>query len=153
MTEVNGDITTITHIFSYIKEFESDDDLYSLFAGINYAFFNGFVLGGEISFTSNDQRDKSYNNGDGHIYQNLVKNDNKNHQHNHINSNAKLLNESLAFLIKGKYLIDFGSSIYPFIGGGIGVSRMELSFHDGNHRFSDLDKIEFAYMGTSRYCI
>lgn len=151
ITTTHDDIKTTVPVFSHVDEFEHDGS-YSLFAGVNYAFCNGFVVGAELSYTSNDQRSKDNFNDDKHHHNHHNTKD-AHHHHNSSNSRAKLLNESVTLLAKGKYLIDFGSSIYPFIGAGVGISRMELSFHDGENRFSDLDKTRFAYMGTAGFML
>jgi opacity protein-like surface antigen len=123
VTKVENGISITKPVLSHIKEFEQEDS-YSLFAGLNYNFCNGFVVGAEISYLSHDQKSKN-------------------------NSNTKLSNESITILAKGKYYFDFGSSIRPFVGGGLGVSIMELDFKDKKNQFSDLERTRFAYMTTA----
>jgi opacity protein-like surface antigen len=149
ITKTYNDITTTFPVFSHVKEFEHDGS-YSLFAGVNYAFCNGFVVGAELSYTSNDQKSKNHSHNENNHHHDTAKHcDHNKNDH----SKAHLLIESATLLAKGKYLIDFDSSIYPFIGAGVGISRMELSFHDGENRFSDLDKMGFAYMGTAGFML
>ena len=127
ITQTNGGITTTAPVISHIKEFEHHDS-FVLFTALNYNFCNGFALGAEISYALHDEHSKNGRSN---------------------NEKAKLANQSLTLLAKGKYYIDLGGQISPFIGAGIGIARMSIDFNDGINSFSDLKKTKFAYMGTA----
>ena len=102
------------------------DNAYLFFGGVNYSFENGFETGVEVSYAINDQIAKE-------------------------NSAVSLKNKAMTVLAKGIYNFDLGTKITPFVGAGIGASRVDYSFNDGikSKSFDDLKKVKLAYMGTA----
>ena len=111
-----------------IKKFEPKDS-YLLFAGMNYNFCNGFSVGGELSYEDHSQIEKNHSKSE--------------------SLEAKLKNEAITFLATAKYRFDTGASFSPFIGGGVGASKMKFNFHSKDHDFSNLKRTELAYLGTA----
>lgn len=115
--------TGIGSTTSIVNETKLDNG-FLFFGGVNYAIMDGFKLGAELSYRVNDQVSKE-------------------------NEETKLKGKFWTALAKGTYEFNLGTKVTPFVGAGIGFSRVKYDFNDGVNEFSDLKKTKLAYMATA----